>query len=420
MYSEEKLMKLTYSKLEHELNKFLKGYLKDESYDHLKERLDSTEKKTDQVSEKINNFYKNQLEIDTIQSSDRIRVDRIITFTEKKLQNAKFCKFLIELARICLAEGKLDLANEVFRKANKMTDDDSMKAESFLGMADVFSRRANWSRSIEMISQAKYLFKSLDDYKGLAKCENLLGTVYGELGDILKAKKYLLSSLSFIKSGDDVELVAILNTNLGIVNHIQGEKTESLNYLEKALALYQKLGKAKNTAEVNLNIGLVHFDTENYQEAISAFDTAIKIAKEGEYLSVLCLLYLAKANVLLKQKDFYYASEFADKALEISHNLDDKLTIADIFKVKGIVARELKDFEAAETYLLNSLRINKSYNNELNAAETSIELAVLYDKTNDSKSKMSHLTRSKEYFKDIGATGKVERIEQILEFNSAS
>ena len=412
-------MQLTYSKFEHELNRFLKGYLKDDSYDHLQERLDSTEKEVDQVSEKINNFYQAQLQTDISHSNDRIRVDRIITFSEKKLQNHKFCKFLIELARICLAEGKLDLANEIFRKANRMTNDDLIKAESFLGLAGVFSKRANWSRSIEMISQAKYLYKSLDNYKGMAKCENLLGTVYGELGDILKAKKYLLSSLSFIKSDDDVELAAILYTNLGIVYHIQEESTSSLNYLEKALKLYQTLGKAKNTAEVNLNIGLVNFDNGNYDEAIKSFDAAINIAKEGEYLSVLCLLYLAKAEVLLTQKNFYYASEFANKALEISHDADDKLTIADIYKVKGIVARELNDFEASETYLLNSLRINKSFNNELNAAETSFELGVLYEKMHDQKSKMSHLERSKDYYTDIGASDKVKKIEQFLEISSA-
>ena len=412
-------MQLTYSKFEHELNRFLKGYLKDDSYDHLQERLDSTEKEVHQASEKINNFYQAQLQTDISHSNDRIRVDRIITFSEKKLQNHKFCKFLIELARICLAEGKLDLANEIFRKANRMTNDDLIKAESFLGLAGVFSKRANWSRSIEMISQAKYLYKSLDNYKGMAKCENLLGTVYGELGDIIKAKKYLLSSLSFIKSDDDVELAAILYTNLGIVYHIQEESTSSLNYLEKALKLYQTLGKAKNTAEVNLNIGLVNFDNGNYDEAIKSFDAAINIAKEGEYLSVLCLLYLAKAEVLLTQKNFYYASEFANKALEISHSADDKLTIADIYKVKGIVARELNDFEASETYLLNSLRINKSFNNELNAAETSFELGVLYEKMHDQKSKMSHLERSKDYYTDIGASDKVKKIEQFLEISSA-
>ena len=413
-------MQLTYSKLEHELNRFLKGYLKDDSYDHLRERLDPPEKEVDKVSERINTFYQQQLEIDTYLSKDRVRIDRIITFSEKTLKAERFCKFLNELACICLAEGKLDIANEIFRKSNKLGTDELTQAESLLGVADVYSRRANWTRSLEAVNNAKSLYKSANDKRGLAKCENLLGTIYGELGDILKAKKYLLSSLSLISTDDDAELTANLYTNLGIVHHVQENTTDSITYLNKALELYNLLGKNKNTSEVNLNIGLVHFDAGNYDDAIKAFDKAIEIAKEGDYLSVLCLVYLAKAEVLLKLNDYYYASDFADKALEISHSADDKLTIADIYKVKGIVARELNDFEASETYLLNSLRINKSHNNEMNAAQTSFELGVLYDKMNDTESQKTHLTKAKEYFSNISAPAKAEMIQKLLEFNSAS
>ena len=123
-------MQLTYSKFEHELNRFLKGYLKDDSYDRLKERLDPPENEVDKVSEKINDFYKEQLKIDNHQSKDRVRIDRIITFSEKTLQAEKFCKVLNELAHICTAEGKLDIANEIFRKANKLSTNELTQAES--------------------------------------------------------------------------------------------------------------------------------------------------------------------------------------------------------------------------------------------------------------------------------------------------
>ncbi|NNL22093.1 MAG: hypothetical protein HKO83_12310, partial [Ignavibacteriaceae bacterium] len=128
-------MQLIYNKLENELNKFLKVYLADDSYDRLIERLDFAEEKCDQVTEKINDFYNQQLNIDKSQYKDRVRVDRIITFSEKTLNNDKFCKLLVELAQICLVEGKLDLAQEIFKKANKLSTNDFAKAESFLGLA---------------------------------------------------------------------------------------------------------------------------------------------------------------------------------------------------------------------------------------------------------------------------------------------
>ncbi|MCW9098183.1 MAG: tetratricopeptide repeat protein [Ignavibacteriaceae bacterium] len=413
------MQKIAYNKFEHKLNKYLKEYLSDDSYDHLKERLDLPEKQADLVSEKINEFYREQLQIDKNPSRDRIRIDRIITFSEKSLPQEKFCKLLVDLGRICLSEGKIDLSNEIFRKANKLTNNDHTKAESLLGLADVLSRKAKWTKSMETIYEAKALFKSIPDYRGLAKCENLLGTIFGELGDILKAKKHLLTSLSLIKSDEDLELAANLYSNLGIVYSIQESPQASISHLNRALAIYNKLGNNKSASEVSLNLGIVHYESDNYDAAMAALNTAIETSKAGRFLSILCLTYLAKAQVLIKLDDFYYASEFANKALEISHNSDDKLTLADIYKVKGIIERHLENFAASETYLLNSLRINENLNNELNVAETSFELRLLYEKMKDADSKNIYLKRSRNYFRNIEANAKVDIIEELLEFSPA-
>jgi len=413
------MQKITYSKFEQELNKYLKEYLTDDSYDHLKERLDLPEKESGLVAEKINEFYREQLQIDNHPSKDRIRVDRIITFSEKNLLPEKFYKLLVEIGRICISEGKIDLANEIFKKANKLTNNDLTKAESLLGLADVLSRKAKWTKSLETIFNAKALFKSIPDYRGLAKCENLLGTIFGELGDILKAKKHLLTSLSLIKSDEDLELAANSYSNLGIVYSIQESPEASISHLNRALALYNKLGNQKCASEVSLNIGIVHYESDNYDAAMVALDSSIETAKTGGFLSVLCLTNLAKAQVLIKLNNFYYASEFANSALEISHNSDDKLTLADIYKVKGIIERHLENFTASETYLLNSLRINNSLNNELNVAETSFELGLLYEKMKDADSRNIYLKRSRNYFKNIEANAKVDLIEEMLGFSAA-
>lgn len=412
-------MQITYSKFEHELNRFLKAYLEGDSFDHLKERLDLPEKKPDSISEKINDFYKEQLQIDNTQAKDRVKIDRIITFSEKNLSPEKLCKLLVQLGRICLSEGKIDLSNEIFRKANKLSNNDLTKAESLLGLADVFSRKAQWSRSFEAVKDAMRLFKTNNEFRGVAKCENLLGSLYGELGNIPQAKKHLQTSLSLIDRDEDLELAANLYTNLGIVYHIQEFDNDSINHLNKALSIYTKLGNSKCASEVSLNIGLVHYEANNYEAALVALDSAIEIAKTGGFLSVLCLTYLAKAQVLIMFNNFYYASEFANKALELSHNLDDKLTLADLYRIKGIIEKRLGNFKTSETYLLNSLRINQSLNNEMNIAETSLELGLLYEKMNDSQSKNSYLEKSHKYFKNIEAQTKVGSIEKMLGFSSA-
>jgi len=410
-------MRITYNKFEMELNSFLKGYLEDESFDHLQEKLNLPELESDSTTKKINEFYQEQLHIDNHQSKDRVRIDRIITFSQKRLSPEKFSNFLIELAHICLSEGKLDIASEIFRKSNKLTNSERTKAEALLGLADIFSRRAKWTKSLDTLKKAKALFKSIIDNRGLAKCENIFGTIYGELGDINKAKKHFLTSLSLIDRAKDLDLAASLFTNLGIVNNIQGYYADALNHLNKALDIYTGLNNHKHASEVRLNIGIVNLDSGNFNEAITALDTTIEIAKVGHFNITLCLAYHLKSQVLIKLEDFYYASEFANKALEMSHNLNDRLAVADIYKVKGIIERHLGNYKVAETNLLTSLRINESFNNQLNVAETAFELGLLYEKMNDSQQKNSYLEKSKEYYKKIESLVNVERIDAMLAFS---
>jgi len=412
-------MRITYNKLERELNSFLKRYLEEESFDHLSDKLDLPEGKADSTAEKINEFYREQLKIDNHQSKDRVRIDRIITFSQQRLNPEKFCKFLNELAHICLSEGKMDLASEIFRKSNKLTNDNHTKAESLLGLADVFSCRAKWTRSLETIKSAQSIYKLLADDRGLARCENILGTIYGELGNIIRAKKHFLTSLSLIDRNKDLELAANVYSNLGIVSNIQGYTSDSINHLNKALTIYNKLGNYKNASEANLNIGIVNLDSGDFNAALAALDSAIETAKIGHFISTLCISYHVKAQVLIKLNDFYSASEFANQALEMSHDLDDRITVADIYKVKGIIERHLENYTASETYLLNSLRINENVNNELNVAETSFELGLLYEKMKDSPLKNSYLKKSKEYYNDIESFVNVKRIDSILAYGSA-
>lgn len=216
-----------------------------------------------------------------------------------------------------------------------------------------------------------------------------------------------------------MELAANLEMNLGILENIQQNADDSIKHLTNALESYNKLGNKRRITENKHNIGMVYLESEDYESALAAFDEGIEIAKQGGFMSILCIIYLAKAQALIATDDFYYASEFADKALAISNSTDDKLTIANSYRVKGILERHGKDFDAAETYLLTSLRINTDLNNEHNIAVTSLELAVLYEEMNNSQSKQSYLTSTLNYYKQINAFKEVKKIKDMLDIGTA-
>jgi tetratricopeptide (TPR) repeat protein len=397
-----------------ELERLLKSYLGEDWFNTVYLQENINEKNLDQISEKISDFYRDQLKINVHNYTERIKIDRTITYSGKHLPAQKFCEFLLKLGNLCLANGRLAIAGEIFRKANSTSTDITIKADSILGLAEIFSRRAAWSRSFKLISEAETLFKNNRDNKGEAKCENIKGSIYGEMGDVDKARTHLLNGLSLIDPEKDLEMAASFETNIGIVENIIGNAPDSIRHLNKAMSIYKQLEYKKNEAEVNLNIGLVYLESGMPETAITVFDEGISTAKENRLMSVLCLFYLAKSQALIQMNTLYYATEFADKALELSHYLDDKLTLADLYRVKGILERKMKNYSTSEGYLLDSLRINASLKNEMNVAETSFELAVLYKEMNNSKSKQSYLKSSLDYFKQISASEKVKRIEELI------
>ena len=396
-----------------ELELLLKQYFADEDLDQINFKV-NPRKEENNISEKINDFYRNQLDIDLNSFKERVEIDRTITFSQKELNPDKFCEFLLDLGRLCISCGRLNLANEIFKKTFKNSNKTLYKAESMLEISNVLSRRADWPGSLKSVSDAETMFKEIDDDNGIAKCYNLQGAIYGEYGDIEQAKSFFQKSLSLINSNNYPELAANLHTNLGIIDNIQENKDDAKMHLNNALSIYENLGNQKRMAELNYNIGMAHFRSGDFDFALDSFNTGIEISKNGRFLSVLCFCYLANSQVLIEKDEISTAAIFADKAFEISHNIDDKLTSADIYKVKGIIEKRMKNFKLAESYLLNSLRINNSLKNENNIAETSLELADLYNEDNSRESKNTYLSAALNFYKQIQASQKVNEIETQL------
>ena len=407
------------TKFELELGQLLKQYFGDEELRGMNLSVIPRNEESNKVSEIINDFYRNQLDININNCNERVKLDRTITYSEKKLEPDKFFALMLDLGRLCISSSKLNLASQIFKKINKSSKKKFFKAESMLELGNVFSRRADWTRSLQSIINAEKLYKENDDSTGLAKCYNLLGSIYGERGNTEKAKYYFLESLSLMDTESESEMIANLYTNLGVIDNIYGNTQDGVKQLNNALIIFNKLGYHHRMAEVYHNIGMMYFESGDNESSLKAFDEGIEIAKRGRFISILCLLYVAKSEVLIAEKDINSAAIFAEKAFEISHDVDDKLTVADIYRIKGIIERHLKNYKLSEDYLFNSLRINEGLKNRMNIAETSFELAVLYEEIENSKNKTLYLETAKDYYKQINASHKLKLIDNMLGVEAA-
>ncbi|MCH7828114.1 MAG: hypothetical protein IIC75_09130, partial [Bacteroidetes bacterium] len=107
-------------------------------------------------------------------------IDLLITFSQYKLKQSKLTKFLLFIGEDLTAKGLLDSAEKVFSHLLSISPDklkSSVRAKVFYGLGDIYSRQAFWEKSISYLNKAGIIFKSINDKQGMAKCENILGTI---------------------------------------------------------------------------------------------------------------------------------------------------------------------------------------------------------------------------------------------------
>ncbi len=401
------------------IDKLLESYFETDDITEYKKSVAKYSSSKKPFKSSLNLTAKNQLDSEIAPTQNyHASINFLITFAESKLTRQKLLEFLQSLGEISIAQGELTTATEIYNYVLNLIEDDpkqeNTRAHAYLSLGDITSRYAEWEKSISYINRAEKLFLKHKDYKGCFRCENLLGTIAGDHGDLKKANKYFEKSLTFLRHDKDSALIGILEINLGILNNIQGDYDTAFTYYQRALIKFEQIQDFRRMTEVRHNLGMLFTEKGEYQTALSEFDLSITSALKAGYLPSLALSYLGKAFIYIQLNDLQLANAFADKAMEICFKLNDRLSIADIYKIKGIIERKQKNYGGAENYLRSSLRINEELENEFNEAETAFELGILYVELNRKEEATKYLNFSLNYYKKQKTQGMVKRIQDIL------
>jgi len=375
----------------------------------------AAEQRQDVTDDKL----KEEFDVD-LQSGIRTRshVDLLLTFAENKLPKDKFIDLLLFVGQSTITSGEFSTALEIHEKLAHFSEDTpqmkNIAANAFLRMSEVYSRQAKWELSFNYLGKADNLFQDENDVKGNAECENLMGTIFGDKGELQKAVEHFENALTFLEDNPDNVLKGKIEINLGIINNIQGKYDSALSYFRRALLNFEKAEDIRRVSEVRQDMGMVYTKKKEFREALSEFDLSLTAAKEINYLQSFGINYVSKAYVYTQLSDFDFAEAFADKSMEVAYKLDDKLTIAEVYKIKGIIQRNKNNLAAAENYLLTSLRLNSETGNKLNQAETSYELGILYNISDDNEKSNKYFADALEYYKKIEAEEEIREIEKLI------
>ena len=314
--------------------------------------------------------------------------------------------------------GEYEFAIETHKKIIAESNSDpnlaSLAANACYSIGEIYSNEAQWTECFDFVKRAFVMFKNQNDLKGCARCENLLGTVYGEHGDLPEAANHFEESLRYLDEKRDAVLIGKIEINLGIINNIYSNYDQALFYYNRALINFQRLNDHHKLAQIRHNIGITYLKKKEYASALKELDKSIAVSLKDNVFSILGISYITKAFIYAQMHDVELSRAFADKAMEICYKTKDKLSVAEIYKVEGIINRVQKKYALAENCLLTSLRINKEYKNQLNYAETSLELGILYKEWSKFEKAKESFKQALSYFKQIRAIHEIENIEAYI------
>ena len=405
-------------KLVKDLKQLLDNYLtKSNSQDLIKVLEEDISVQTLSENE-IGELDKNQLEYEPPRGMDyRIILDKIITHCEKLLSEDKYLKLTLDMSEIMFFAGELSYSLEIseilLSKIQNEAKYAGVRAEANLMISKIYWSQAYWEDCSHYISEASKIFKSIDSKSGLAKCENMLGTFYGERGEFNKAEIHLEKALNYLSVEDDLSSRGMISTNLGILKTINKDFEKAIWNYKNAAEAFNKLNDKRRLARVYHNIGMLYSRMGSFDAALDEFNKCIALSLENDYISNCAVAYIGKAFIYMKLKNQPLADAYTDKAMELAYKLNDTLSIADIYKIKGMIQNDLNNFELSEEMFENSIRLNKDIESKLNEAESSIQMGELLKKRNRLGEAQSYLETAQIFFNGLKSEKKTAGLVEL-------
>ena len=301
--------------------------------------------------------------------------------------------------------------------ADALRDDQpALLADALRQLAVVCHHRDEKTRAQELAQRSLGLATELGDDLRAAQALNALAGFDFEQGSIDSARRRFQRALALGGAHDAVR--GKVEQNLGILANIQGDHTAALEHFERALKAFAAIGDLGGRAEAEHNLGMLHADLGEYEQADAHYVRSLQLSEELGNVHLRGLVLLNRADVLAMRQRFDQAMPSAEQALAIFNEMDSRLDKADAYQVIGRIYRETGRIQLAESRLRTAVELAVATGSVLSEAETTRELAMLYQVTGRNQEALRSLNTAHRLFRRLDArrelvdiSGKVTRLE---------
>ena len=243
-------------------------------------------------------------------------------------------------------------------------------------MADALNERSyahyikgDLNASIEALKQSISLFEKINDTKNLVVIQSNLGSIYKEQKDYLKAFNSFNTSLKIIRELKLKTSEARILAEIGDIYSILDELDLAMEYFDESLTICvaRKISKQNQIGSIFLKKAEIYYKKKQYNLAKEYSKKAINEFKDTSNKFDLseCYILLAKVNKKLSQK--IQALEYTNKALAINYEIDNNSKIIEAQILKSYLLLGSKQTLAKNLAKESLQLLNSETSNEIKA-----------------------------------------------------
>jgi two-component sensor histidine kinase len=255
--------------------------------------------------------------------------------------------------------------------------------------------------ALKYFKEAYAFSEKARDSVSMANSYDLIGQMYGDLGELDMAIMYLDRALKINQELGDVGAIATSYNNLSIQYSRKGDTERSLNYLHMSLQEHVRMGDSSGVANSLQNLASQLSRLGRNDEAKALYKRALAADTTSFSRRGMPTIYNQLALLSANEGKFDEGIGYAKKGLEVARSLNAKESEADILNMISSIHSRQGLYTLAIQELSEALKINEAMNNKRGIAITLANMAnVQLDQKSYSDALVSY-GKAKDIFEEI-------------------
>jgi signal transduction histidine kinase/CheY-like chemotaxis protein/HPt (histidine-containing phosphotransfer) domain-containing protein len=275
-------------------------------------------------------------------------------------------------------------AMQIAEQALEQSADESYTlgiGRSKYAMGSCYWQKGEYQQSEAALKEAIDIAKKIKDKKLEAKCYNILGNVFRDLGELSNALKEYLQSLNIFEKLHDEHTSGVVMKNISLLHFDLFDYDNALDYAIKSVDILEKYENRYRLFSIYNTLGNIYFKKANYENAIAFFYKSIELTEPQTSAHALATSGIGK--VYFMKGDFAKAHNYLQNAKQTSvdHNFFESAIVASFYlgKLKmheSAFAQALQEFEQA-------MQIATTHSRKHDTMSVHEQLAQCFEQLND-------------------------------------